>query len=110
LDPDEWTSIITGLFRVAADAVTQFGGTVDKFTGDGRMAIFGAPVAQEDHAVRACHAAPALTAAAAEYAATVRAEHRVELGVRVGLSSGEVVVGDVARSGFTAVGHTVGLV
>ncbi|HEY2833803.1 MAG TPA: adenylate/guanylate cyclase domain-containing protein [Sporichthyaceae bacterium] len=108
-DADEWTSIITGLFRVAADAVTRFGGTVDKFTGDGLMAVFGAPVAQEDHAARGCHAALALITAATEYAAVVQAEHRVELAVRVGLNSGEVVAGDVASSGFTAVGHAVGL-
>jgi adenylate cyclase len=108
-DPDQWTQIITGLFEAGADAVRRYRGTVDKFTGDGLMALFGAPVAQEDHAARAAHAGLALVAAAREYAAKVRNEHNVDLHVRVGLNSGEVVAGDVAESGFTAVGHTVGL-
>ncbi|HUR75869.1 MAG TPA: adenylate/guanylate cyclase domain-containing protein [Sporichthya sp.] len=108
-DPDEWTQIITGLFTAAAEAVQRFGGTVDKFTGDGLMALFGAPIAQEDHATRAAHAALALTAAAAAYAAEVRIAHGAELAVRVGLNSGEVVAGAVGASAFTAVGHTVGL-
>jgi adenylate cyclase len=108
-DPDEWTQIITGLFEAGAEAVHRFGGTVDKFTGDGLMALFGAPIALEDHATRAAHAALALTAAARVYADKVRDEHKVELCIRVGLNSGEVVAGTVGDSGFTAVGHTVGL-
>ncbi|HUR73244.1 MAG TPA: zinc ribbon domain-containing protein, partial [Sporichthya sp.] len=52
-DADQWTQIISGLFEAGAEAVRRFGGTVDKFTGDGVMAVFGAPVAQEDHATRA---------------------------------------------------------
>jgi class 3 adenylate cyclase len=108
-EADEWTEIITGLFTVAAEAVERFGGTVDKFTGDGLMALFGAPVAQEDHAARACRAALALTAAATAYGAELRARRGVDLAVRVGLNSGEVVAGAVGGSGFTAVGHTVGL-
>jgi adenylate cyclase len=108
-DAEQWTQIITGLFEAGAEAVRRYGGTVDKFTGDGLMALFGAPIAQEDHAARAAHAALALLSAAADYAAKARSEHAVELHVRVGLNSGEVVAGDVGDSGFTAVGHTVGL-
>ncbi|HUR75868.1 MAG TPA: AAA family ATPase, partial [Sporichthya sp.] len=101
--------IISGLFEAGAEAVRRFGGTVDKFTGDGVMAVFGAPVAQEDHATRAAHAALALVSSARDYAAKIHAEHGIDLQVRVGLNSGEVVAGDVGASGFTAVGHTVGL-
>jgi class 3 adenylate cyclase len=108
-DPDAWTQIISGLFRVASESVRRYGGTVDKFTGDGLMALFGAPIAQEDHASRAAHAALALIAAAKDYAIKVHGEHGADLHVRVGLNSGEVVAGEVGESGFTAVGHTVGL-
>ncbi|HUR75870.1 MAG TPA: adenylate/guanylate cyclase domain-containing protein [Sporichthya sp.] len=108
-DADTWTQIVTGLFEAGAEAVRRYGGTVDKFTGDGLMALFGAPVALEDHAARAAHAALGLLAAAGDYAAKARAEHGIDLHVRVGLNSGEVVAGNVGASGFTAVGHTVGL-
>src|SRR5882757_2085356 len=57
LDPDELREVMQGLFAVCREAVEAYGGRVDKFTGDGVMALFGAPVALEDHAVRACHAA-----------------------------------------------------
>ncbi|MGQ0631069.1 MAG: adenylate/guanylate cyclase domain-containing protein [Sporichthyaceae bacterium] len=111
LGPDELSRVMSGLFDVCREAVEHFGGTVDKFTGDGIMAIFGAPLAQEDHARRACHAALRLVSAAQEYALTLR-QHSIELAVRVGLNSGEVVAGSVgsgAGGAFTAVGHTVGL-
>jgi hypothetical protein len=85
---------------------------VDKFTGDGIMALFGAPVAQEDHARRACHAAWHLTKAIDDFSGELRHEHDVALGVRIGLNSGEVVVGRVGEDVTldpTALGHTVGL-
>ncbi|MGQ0630560.1 MAG: ATP-binding protein [Sporichthyaceae bacterium] len=109
LDPDEWAQIMEGLVALCREAVEHVGGTVDKFTGDGVMALFGAPVAQEDHARRACLAALRLVADARGYAEGVRARHRLELGVRVGLNSGEVVAGAVGGAGYTAIGHTVGL-
>jgi class 3 adenylate cyclase len=107
LDPDELTEVMQGLFAICGEAVEAFGGTVDKFTGDGIMALFGAPVALEDHARRACHAALELVESAAEYGLSLRARG-IELAVRVGLNSGEVVAGSVGAA-FTAVGHTVGL-
>ncbi|HUR72851.1 MAG TPA: adenylate/guanylate cyclase domain-containing protein, partial [Sporichthya sp.] len=108
-DADEWTQIIAGWFTACADAIRGYGGTVDKFTGDGLMALFGAPVAQEDHAARAAHAALAIIGVTRDYGAKVRAQHHIDLHVRVGLNSGDVVAGDVGDSGFTAVGHSVGL-
>jgi adenylate cyclase len=112
LDPERWAAIIGRVVEILADGVRRFGGTVDKFTGDGVMALFGAPVAQEDHARRACHAACWLSAAVAEYADEVRRTDDQALHVRLGLNSGEVVVGRVGRDlrlEPTALGHTVGL-
>lgn len=102
LDAEEWADLMDRFFSACAEAVTATGGTVDKFTGDGIMAVFGAPVAQEDHARRACRAALQITTAAGE----------LDLPVRVGIHSGEVVagtVGDEAWGERTALGHTVGL-
>src|SRR5882762_10112390 len=101
-----------GFVEILADGVRRFGGTVDKFTGDGIMALFGAPVAQEDHARRACHAAWHLTEAIGEYSDELKRERGIELQVRLGLNSGEVVVGRIGGDvtlDSTALGHTVGL-
>jgi class 3 adenylate cyclase len=82
LDPEAWARIMGRFVEILADGVRRFGGTVDKFTGDGIMALFGAPVAQEDHARRACHAALHLTKATAAYAEELRGSQSVELNVR----------------------------
>ncbi len=108
LGADELCRVMSGLFEVCREAVEHFGGTVDKFTGDGVMALFGAPVAQEDHARRACYAALRLVEATTAYGLTLR-QRRIDLAVRVGLNSGEVVAGSVGGGSYTAVGHTVGL-
>ena len=71
-DPEEWRKIMQRFFAILADAVTEFEGTVDKFTGDGIMAVFGAPVAHEDHARRACYAALRMLDDVSEYAAELR--------------------------------------
>ena len=71
-DPEEWRKIMQRFFSILADAVTRFEGTVDKFTGDGIMAVFGAPIAHEDHARRACYAALQMLDDVAEYAAELR--------------------------------------
>ena len=95
-----------------SEGVRRFGGTVDKFTGDGIMALFGAPFAQEDHARRACHAAWHITRAVASYTDELRRDQDVDLEVRVGVNSGEVVVGRVGDDVTldpTALGHAVGL-
>jgi adenylate cyclase len=112
LDPEAWAQIMDQFFTLLSEGVRRFGGTVDKFTGDGIMALFGAPVAQEDHARRAGHAALEITSVVAAYAAELRRTHGLTFHVRVGLNSGEVVaarLGDAASTEYTAVGHTVGL-
>jgi class 3 adenylate cyclase/tetratricopeptide (TPR) repeat protein len=111
-DPEEWRKVMQRFFSLLAEAVTHFDGTVDKFTGDGIMAIFGAPVAQEDHARRACYAALRMLEEVAEYAAELRRGKSLNFSTRIGINSGEVVVGAIGENGegaYTAIGHTVGL-
>jgi class 3 adenylate cyclase/tetratricopeptide (TPR) repeat protein len=112
VDPEAWRGIMERLFALSCDAVLRYEGTVDKFTGDGMMAIFGAPIAHEDHARRACYAALELQEGLAALAAELRSEQGLELAIRVGLNSGEVVVGAIGADlemDYTAIGHTVGL-
>jgi class 3 adenylate cyclase/tetratricopeptide (TPR) repeat protein len=112
LDAEVWAQIMGRFVAILVEGIRKFGGTIDKFTGDGIMALFGAPVAHEDHARRACHAAWHLTKAIGEYSDELRSEQGVELHVRLGLNSGEVVVGRVGDDVTldpTALGHTVGL-
>jgi class 3 adenylate cyclase len=103
--------IMTALVSRAAAVVQRFGGTVDKFTGDGIMAVFGAPVALEDHAVRACLAALCVQEEAKRLAVDVRERDGVDLQLRVGLNSGEVIAGEIGSGpfGYTAVGEQVGM-
>jgi class 3 adenylate cyclase/tetratricopeptide (TPR) repeat protein len=110
-DPEQWHKIMQGFFSILADEVRRFEGTVDKFTGDGIMAVFGAPVAHEDHARRACFAALRMLDDIAEYAAELRRKHGLNFSARIGINSGEVIAGAIGEEdgGYTAVGHTVGL-
>ncbi len=110
-DPEEWRALMDRFFSILAEGVHRFEGTVDKFTGDGIMALFGAPIAHEDHARRACHAALHLQRELAGHAEELRRTGGLNFAVRMGLNSGEVVVGAVGDRGmaYTAVGHTVGL-
>jgi class 3 adenylate cyclase/tetratricopeptide (TPR) repeat protein len=111
-DPEEWQRIMDRFFSILCDGVHRFEGTVDKFTGDGIMALFGAPIAHEDHARRACYAALHLQRELAAYAAELRRALGLSLAVRMGLNSGEVVVGQIGEDlamEYTALGHTVGL-
>ncbi len=110
-DPEEWRKIMQRFFSILADAVTKFEGTVDKFTGDGIMAVFGAPVAHEDHARRACYAALRMLDDVAEYAAELRRGPGLNFSTRIGINSGEVVAGAIGQGDgdYTAIGHTVGL-
>jgi class 3 adenylate cyclase/tetratricopeptide (TPR) repeat protein len=111
-DPEEWRAIMQRFFTTLAEAVEEFEGTVDKFTGDGIMAVFGAPVAHEDHAQRACYAALRMLEDVAEYAAELRRNPGLNFSTRIGISSGEVVAGAIGSGGegaYTAIGHTVGL-
>jgi class 3 adenylate cyclase/tetratricopeptide (TPR) repeat protein len=111
-DPEQWRQIMERFFAILCDGVHRFEGTVDKFTGDGIMALFGAPIAHEDHAQRACYAALHLQEELASYAAELRRERGLSFSVRMGLNSGEVVVGAIGEDlamDYTAIGHTVGL-
>jgi class 3 adenylate cyclase/tetratricopeptide (TPR) repeat protein len=115
LDPEEWSVIMQRFFQILAEGVERFEGFVDKFTGDGIMALFGAPIAHEDHAQRACYAALHLRDTLKAYADTLRVEHGLNFSVRMGINSGDVVVGTIGKAGedlrmeYTAQGHTVGL-
>jgi adenylate cyclase len=111
-DPEEWRKIMQRFFSILADAVARFEGTVDKFTGDGIMAVFGAPVAHEDHARRACYAALQMLDDVAGYAAELRRGPGLNFSTRIGINSGEVIAGAIspgAGGDYTAIGHTVGL-
>jgi class 3 adenylate cyclase len=91
--------------------VHRFEGTVNQYTGDGIMALFGAPITHEDHARRACYAALYLGEELLRYAEELRRRRGLGFSVRMGLNSGEVIVGaigDDLRMDYTAQGHTVG--
>ncbi len=112
VDPEEWHGIMDRFFAILAEGVHRFEGTVNQYTGDGIMALFGAPIAHEDHAQRACYAALHLREELRRYADELRREHGLNFSVRMGLNSGEVVVGKIGddlRMDYTAQGHTVGL-
>ena len=112
LDPEEARTLLDPALHVMMDAVHRYEGTVNQVLGDGIMALFGAPVAHEDHAVRACYAALAMQAAMRSYAAEVRRSHGLEMQARVGLNSGEVVVraiGNDLHMDYSAVGQTTHL-
>jgi class 3 adenylate cyclase len=112
VDPEEWHRLLDRLFRILAAGVHRYEGTINQYTGDGIMALFGAPIAHEDHAQRACAAALDLARELGVLAEDVRRESGLEFAVRMGLNSGEVVVGrigDDLRMDYTAQGHVVGL-
>ena len=112
VDPEEWRRILNRFYAILTEGVHRFEGTVNQYTGDGIMAIFGAPIAHEDHARRACYAALHLCNTLGLYARELRREKGLSFSVRIGLNSGEVVVGGIGpdlHMEYTAVGHTVGL-
>jgi adenylate cyclase len=111
LDPERLREIMHELFNRSATVVQRYQGTVDKFTGDGLMALFGAPVALEDHALRACITALEIQSLARRLAADVLRRDHVVLQIRIGVNSGEVIAGDigVGPGSYTAVGHPVGM-
>ena len=102
--------IMTDLVNRSAAVVQRYGGTLDKFTGDGVMAVFGAPAALEDHALRGCLAALGIQDEAKRLAAEVGHQDGVDLSLRVGLNSGLVIAGEIGPGGlaYTAVGEEVG--
>ena len=112
VDAEEWHRIMDRFFAILADAIHRFEGTINQFTGDGVMALFGAPLAHEDHAQRACHAAIQLREQLRLYAQELKRSGGLTFAVRMGLNSGEVIVGTIGddlRMDYTAQGHTVGL-
>jgi class 3 adenylate cyclase/tetratricopeptide (TPR) repeat protein len=111
-DPEEARQLLDPVLECMMAAVHRYEGTVNQVMGDGIMALFGAPLAHEDHAVRACYAALAMQAAVKQYAAEVQRRHGVPVQMRVGLNTGEVVVrtiGSDLRMDYTAVGQTTHL-
>jgi class 3 adenylate cyclase/tetratricopeptide (TPR) repeat protein len=111
-DPEGARKLLDPVLEHMMEAVHRYEGTVNQLAGDGIMALFGAPLAHEDHAVRACYAALDMQAAIRRYAAKVRHADGIEVQIRVGLNSGEVVVGTVSsdlRMDYTAVGQTAHL-
>jgi class 3 adenylate cyclase/tetratricopeptide (TPR) repeat protein len=112
LDPEEARTLLDPALRLMMHAVHRYEGTVNQVLGDGIMALFGAPLAHEDHAVRACYAALAMQEAMRRYTEEVRHTHGVEVQLRVGLNSGAVVVraiGDDLHLDYSAVGQTTHL-
>src|SRR5215471_1139531 len=112
LDPEQAQALLDPALHAMMEAVHRYEGTVNQVLGDGIMALFGAPVVHEDHAVRACYAALAMQAAMRRYAEEVRRSHGLEMQARVGLNSGEVVVrtiGNDLHMDYSAVGQTTHL-
>jgi len=111
-DPEEARQLLDPVLERMMRAVHRYEGTVNQVMGDGIMALFGAPLAHEDHAVRACYAALAMQAAVRQYAVEVQRRHGVPVHIRVGLNAGEVVVraiGSDLHMDYTAVGQTTHL-
>jgi class 3 adenylate cyclase/tetratricopeptide (TPR) repeat protein len=111
-DPEEARQLLDPVLERMMDAVPRYEGTVNQVMGDGVMALFGAPIAHEDHAVRACYAALAMQDAIRHYSDEVRRAHGLEIHIRVGLNSGAVVVraiGNDLHMDYSAIGQTTHL-
>jgi len=111
-DPEEARKLLDPVIEHMMEAVHRYEGTVNNLMGDGIMALFGAPLAHEDHAVRACYAALRMQESVNRYADGVRRSEGVPIQIRVGLNSGEVVVGSIGndlKMDYTAIGQTVHL-
>jgi len=111
-DPEEARKLLDPVLARMMEAVHRYEGTVNQVMGDGIMALFGAPLAHEDHAVRACYAALRMQESVTRYAEEARRAHGVNVQIRVGLNSGEVVVraiGSDLHMDYTAVGQTTHL-
>jgi class 3 adenylate cyclase/DNA-binding SARP family transcriptional activator len=112
LDAEAVYDIMDGCFRLLLDEVHRFEGIINEFLGNGVMALFGAPIAHEDHAQRACLAALALRNTVASYAQGLKLRYGIDFKLRIGLNSGPVVVGSIGndlRMDYTAQGDTVSL-
>ena len=112
LDPEEVHQIMDGCFKILMDEIHKYEGTINQFTGDGVMALFGAPLALESHAQNACQAALAIRNAVEKYSQSLENKFRIIFKMRMGLNSGLVVVGSIGddlRMDYTAVGDTTNL-
>ena len=111
LGPERLRELMTELVKRSATVVQRYGGSVNQFTGDGFMALFGAPIAMEDHALRACIAALHIQSEARTLAADVQRLDGISLSLRIGLNSGEVVAGDIGAGPmqYTVSGQQVGM-
>ena len=112
LDPEEVHEIMDGCFKILMDEIHKYEGTINQFTGDGVMALFGAPLAHEDHAQRACHAALAIQNSLDRHSQKLKEDLSIDFKMRIGLNSGPVVVGaigDDLRMDYTAIGDTINL-
>jgi len=112
LDPEEAHQIMDGCFKILIDEIHKYEGTINQFTGDGVMALFGAPVAHENHAQRACYAALSIQNTMADYGAKIKKDCGFDFKMRIGINSGPVIVGSIGddlRMDYTAVGDTTNL-
>jgi class 3 adenylate cyclase len=112
LDPEEAQKLIDPVLHVMMDAVHRYEGTVNQVLGDGIMALFGAPLAHEDHAVRACYAALAMQEEMRRYRRKLGQSEELGLQIGIGLNSGEVVVRSISNDlnvDYSALGHTTHL-
>jgi class 3 adenylate cyclase/tetratricopeptide (TPR) repeat protein len=112
LDPEAVHQIMDGCFKILMEEIHKYEGTINQFTGDGVMALFGAPLAHEDHAQRACLAAVGVQKSLRRYAEKVNKAFQLDFKMRIGINSGPVVVGaigDDLRMDYTAVGDTTNL-
>ena len=111
-DPEEARKLLDPVIEQMMEAVHRYEGTVKQLMGDGIMALFGAPLAHEDHAVRACYAALRMQESVNRYATEMQRTEGMPIQIRVGLNSGEVVVGAIGndlKMDYTAIGQTVHL-
>jgi class 3 adenylate cyclase/tetratricopeptide (TPR) repeat protein len=112
LNPEEIHQIMDGCFKILMDQIHDHLGTINQFTGDGVMALFGAPLALENHAKRACEASLAIQNAIENYSKEIETKFRVSFKMRIGLNTGQVVVGSIGddlRMDYTAIGDTTNL-
>jgi class 3 adenylate cyclase len=112
LDPEEIHQMMDGCFKILMDEIHKYEGTINQFTGDGVMALFGAPVAHEDHSQRACHAALSIQRALKVFEEKIMNDFGADFKMRIGLNSGPVIVGSIGddlRMDYTAVGDTTNL-
>ena len=112
LDPEIVHQIMDGCFNILMNETHKYEGTINQFTGDGIMALFGAPISHEDHAQKACHAALSIQNSIAEYGKKITNDLGINFKMRIGINSGPVVVGaigDDLRMDYTAIGDTTNL-